>query len=104
MTEPEEDFIAKWRQRLASNPRFTQNKRMGGGITLPDARPITPAYDQDPELEPPLKMTPEEAKLIAKLEKSLDRTLSNREALRVLEQARTFGELWRQASAGKCSS
>ena len=91
----EDEFVAQWRERLASNPRFTQDKRTGGGITLPGAQPTTPM----PAPEPMPKLTPEEAKLLACIERALGRTLDKGETKQALEQTRAFGELWKEASA-----
>jgi hypothetical protein len=91
----EDEFVAQWRERLASNPRFTRDARTGGGITLPGDSVTTPQLDP----EPLLRLKLEEAKLIARLERALGQTLDNSEALLALEQARAFWELGAEASA-----
>ena len=54
----EDEFVAQWRERLASNPRFTEDRGTGGGTTLHGDPATTPP--RDPEALPSLK--PEEAK------------------------------------------
>jgi hypothetical protein len=68
--------------RLAANPRFVEVKT-GAGFIVPTSAPR-----RQPE-----PLTPDEAKLIANLERVKGRKLREGEALLALDQARAVGQL-----------
>ena len=82
---------------LKANPRFRTAPSRGAGMILPGSAPRRQPEPIDLEpcerrlREPTL--TPDEAKLIRNLERSLGRKLDEGEALLALDQARAIGEL-----------